>query len=385
MDLADFMVFRSTGSDRRSFCTSVCKWTYLGHKSERGCWDYSFFSEVGLSDIFEGGKVPGVAYPVGNFGGHLNRISAKEFDLKEGISVGIGIIDAHAGALGVLGPVVRDSLCDKPLWNRTMALIVGTSSCHMALSLDPRFISGIWGPYYGVMMPNMWLNEGGQSATGSLIDYTIRNNSSHEEIKALAQRLDIDVYKFLNLQIERYKRETGIGPEVTTDLHVLPYHHGNRSPRAVPHAKGIVVGLTLAESVFDVAKLYYATIQAIAYGTRHIIEEMNRNGYDISDIYICGGHLKNRLFLQEHADITGCKLHLPRQKESVLLGAGILGAVAAGEFTSVTDAMIAMSKSHDVIEPNSSYRKYHDKKYAIFHRMYHYFEEITALSSSPEI
>ena len=35
-DLADFMVYKATGADRRSLCTNVCKWTYLGHESR---WD----------------------------------------------------------------------------------------------------------------------------------------------------------------------------------------------------------------------------------------------------------------------------------------------------------------------------------------------------------
>mgnify|MGYP001256231285 CR=1 FL=1 len=44
-DLADFMVFQSTGQDLRSLCTNVCKWTYLGHESR---WDQSFFDAVGI-------------------------------------------------------------------------------------------------------------------------------------------------------------------------------------------------------------------------------------------------------------------------------------------------------------------------------------------------
>ena len=36
LDLADFMVYRATGKDRRSLCTTVCKWTYLGHEGASG-------------------------------------------------------------------------------------------------------------------------------------------------------------------------------------------------------------------------------------------------------------------------------------------------------------------------------------------------------------
>ncbi|HVY47249.1 MAG TPA: FGGY family carbohydrate kinase, partial [Minicystis sp.] len=34
LDLPDFLVYRATGVDVRSLCTTVCKWTYLGHEAE---------------------------------------------------------------------------------------------------------------------------------------------------------------------------------------------------------------------------------------------------------------------------------------------------------------------------------------------------------------
>ena len=42
------------------------------------------------------------------------------------------------------------------------------------LSAEPRPIHGVWGPYYGAVLPECWLNEGGQSATGALLDHIIR-------------------------------------------------------------------------------------------------------------------------------------------------------------------------------------------------------------------
>jgi len=87
MDLADFMVFKATGEDKRSLCTSVCKWTYLGHEGNQGSWDYDFFSQIGLSDLFENHKVPSFAYPMGSFAGGLAESSAKALGLRPGIAV----------------------------------------------------------------------------------------------------------------------------------------------------------------------------------------------------------------------------------------------------------------------------------------------------------
>jgi len=159
---------------------------------------------------------------------------------------------------------------------------------------------------------------------------------------------------------------------VVQNLHVLPYYHGNRSPRADPYARGMVSGLTLSSTSEDVALLYYATIQAIAYGTQHIIEAMNAKGYEIQKIHLSGGHLKNRLFIQEHADITGCDILIPKEPEAVLLGAVILAAVAGGEFSDILQAMRSMCRTARVIHPVPSTFPFHEAKYSVFKEMYNF-------------
>ncbi len=374
MDLADYMVYRASGNDLRSLCTTVCKWTYLGHEGDSGTYRMEFFEGIGLSDLFVGDRVPLASHPMGKKAGELVAQAAKELGLPQGIPVGVGIIDAHAGGIGSLGPVLEGSDGAEGAFDRAIALIGGTSSCHMAVSSTPRFISGVWGPYYGAMIPEMWLNEGGQSATGSLIDLVIKNNSSFMRISKGAKAKGADIYTYLNGVVEEMKDHDG--PAIAGKLHMLPYHHGNRSPRADPFARGMVSGLTLSSTPEEVALWYYATLQAIAYGTRHIIEAMNEQGYDIRRIYLCGGHLKNELFIQEHADITGCEVILPKEPEAVLLGAAILGAVAAGEFTDVLEAMRAMCGVGKVVHPDTSTASFHHAKYEIFKEMYEFQRKI---------
>lgn len=57
---------RATGDDTRSMCTTVCKWTYLGHAHmqhidennsrdmEANGWDDDFWEEIGLGDLVDG-------------------------------------------------------------------------------------------------------------------------------------------------------------------------------------------------------------------------------------------------------------------------------------------------------------------------------------------
>ena len=47
-DLSDFLTWRMTGDATRSVCTTVSKWTYLGHEER---WDESYFREIGLGAL----------------------------------------------------------------------------------------------------------------------------------------------------------------------------------------------------------------------------------------------------------------------------------------------------------------------------------------------
>jgi FGGY-family pentulose kinase len=318
--------------------------------------------------------------PVGSRAGLLTQEAAAHLGLGRSAVVGVGIIDAHAGGIGSLG--MHGGETEDPLEqvNETLALIGGTSSCHMAVAEEPRFIPGVWGPYFGAMIPGMWLNEGGQGATGALIDHVIANHAAYPELLRVAEQSGRSTYEILNDEAAKLRGEAP-GQEPTIDLHVLPYHHGNRSPRADNRARGMVSGLTLDASLRSLAQLYYATIQAIAYGTRHIIEEMNRHGYDIRRIHACGGGTKNPLWLQEHADVTGCDLYVARDTEAVLLGSAVLAAVAAGAYPSVLQAMRAMSPRAEVIRPNDARRAFHEAKYRVFKRMYEHQQEYRQIIS----
>lgn len=376
-DLPDYLVYRATGEDVRSACTTTCKWTYLAHEDSAqsesiGAWDDSYFNEIGLGDLTDeeydriGTNIRPMGEPVGK---GLTNQSAKELGLKAGIPVGVPIIDAHAGGLGLLGMTNDNSTFDNQI-----ALIGGTSSCHMAVSEQPRFIDGIWGPYYSAMIPKLWLNEGGQSATGALIDHVIFSSSHAKELQEEANKKDISVYSLLNdrlIKLANKKDLEDVGL-LTNDLHVLPYFHGNRSPRADASLRGGVIGLTLSSTIDDLAIQYLATIQAVAYGTRHIIEEMNKSGYNINQICATGGGTKNELFLKQHADICGCKMILPKKSEAVLLGSAVLAGVASGIYSNIQEAMAGMNQAGKVIEPekNQALLNYHNSKYKVFHKMY---------------
>ncbi|XP_073525815.1 FGGY carbohydrate kinase domain-containing protein-like [Phyllobates terribilis] len=392
MDLSDWLSYKGTGDDTRSLCSVVCKWTYLGHahmdqisrkgsRSMEACgWDDDFWQEIGLGDLVDGHHAKigrSVAFPGHPLGSGLTSAAAKELGLLEGTPVGTSLVDAHAGGVGVMESVPSDAQFqtdNEDTICRRMVLVCGTSTCHMLISKSKLFIPGVWGPFWSAMIPEYWLTEGGQSATGALLDYVVENHVASPQLANKAASRGTSVFTLLNLTLESMmlEMESPFLAALTTDLHVLPDFHGNRSPFADPIAKGIVCGLTLDTSEKDLALQYLATVQGIAYGTRHIVEHCNAHGHKIDTLVACGGLAKNPLYIQEHADITGYPVILPRESESVLLGAAMLGAVAAQKYSSLHEAMKALSAAGQVIYPSKDprVRKYHDAKYRIFHDLY---------------
>lgn len=367
-DLPDFLTWRATGANSRSCCSTVCKWTYLAHENR---WDDGYFEAIGLGDLVADGHRrigDDIRALGGRVGDGLSARAAHELGLPEGTPVGVSAIDAHAGGIGLLGLSSGDHLHDEAL-NRSIALIGGTSSCHMAVSRDARFVNGVWGPYSEAMVPGMWLNEAGQSAVGSLVDFVIETHAQGPSLKEEAERDGRTVYELLN---ERLKRdESGhVAGGLTHDFHVLPDFHGNRSPHADPSLRGMICGLSLSATKDDLARLYLATLQGLAYGTRDIIDALNAKGYRIDTILATGGGAKNPLFLREHANATGCRILLPQEPDSVLLGAAMLGAVAGGVHPGLREAMATMSRVGSEIRPDPQARQFHDAKMNVFRAMY---------------
>lgn len=364
-DLADFLTWKAAGSLERSQCTLTCKWTYLGHVSP--AWQQDFFAAVGIPDMLERGRLPEQASPIGQDLGPLTPEAAASLGLTADCRVGAGLIDAHAGALGVLGGYAQ-----RPgEMDRHLGLIAGTSSCVMALSTEARPTHGVWGPYFGAVLPGFWLNEGGQSATGALLDHLIRWHGAGGTPDAAAHRRIV-------ARIMELRRTEGL--ELAGRLHVLPDFHGNRSPLADPQAVGAISGLTLDASFDSLCRLYWRTAVAIALGVRHILEALNERGYGIDTLHVTGGHLKNPLLMELYADAAGCTVIEPRTEDAVLLGTGMVAATAAGLFPSLADAATAMQQGGHSHLPNPAARDRFDRDYRVFLRMHEQRRELDALA-----
>ncbi len=389
-DLADFLTYKASGKDTRSVCTLTCKWNYMNHKEkDNEKWSHKLFKTLDLEDLLSENKIINMLNKpmVGEVGaaiGKINQQTSLETNLNLDTVVAVGMIDAHCGGVGCLNDVSGE----------TIAMICGTSNCHMALSKSPAYVKGVWGPYFGVMVPGLWLSEGGQSSSGNLIDHTIFDSAFFPKLMELSKKLKKNVYQILNeevikMEIERLHEKKSkiehhlqgkmpgthfdhaVAGSITRDFHMLGYHFGNRSPRADPTLRGMISGLSLNRSLQSLALRYFAAIQSICYGTRHIIEVMNNQGHKIKNIAMCGGGINNPLLIREMANITHCNINVVTG-EAVLLGGARIAAVAAKLYSNLGESMKNMTENAKMYikKPDTTTFIYHEYKFNIFKEMY---------------
>jgi D-ribulokinase len=340
-DLADYLSFRATGSTARSICTLACKWNFLAHERR---WSDSYFERIGLGDLASdnyskiGNEIvaPGTPLGIG-----LTKSAAYDFGLLEGTPVGAPLIDAHAGGVGTIGgrekPDQSVDVC------RRLAYIMGTSACIMATTSEPRFVPGVWGPYYSGMVPGFWLNEGGQSAAGAAIDHLIKSHPAYGEAVAAAHAGGLEVLEFLERRIVSRVQNPGEAALFARDIHVLPEFLGNRSPFADPDSRAIVAGMDLDVDIGSMERLFVAGLCGLAYGLADVVEAFRSHGLDSDLMVISGGAGRSSLVRQIMADTTGLTVAVPQTQEPVLLGAAMLGAVAGTRYGSIGEAMASMS------------------------------------------
>ena len=342
-DLTDYLTWRATGDLSRSTCTVTCKWTYLAHEKK---WDEAYFRTIGLGVLADeafariGQKV---VEPGTRLGRGLTDIAADALGLRTGTPVGAGVIDAHAGGIGTVGAGGEPESC--------LAYVFGTSSCTMTSTRQPVFVPGVWGPYFSAMVPNLWLNEGGQSVAGAAIERLL---SMHPEAAVVRKRAEGEGKGLLDTLAGLAAASAGGISEtvfLASHLHVVPEFLGNRAPLADPHARAVIVGMGMEVGVASLVALYIAGICSIGYGLRQIIEVQTLAGAPVEQIMISGGAGRSDLIRQLLADATGMPVLASQADEPVMLGTAMLAAVAAGHFDTVIAAMSKMSHISQTYTP----------------------------------
>ena len=342
-DLTDFLTWRATGDLSRSTCTVTCKWTYLAHERR---WDESYFRTVGLGVLADEAFArigQTVVDPGTPLGAGLTAAAAAALGLQVGTPVATGVIDAHAGGIGTVGADGHAESC--------LAYVFGTSSCTMTTTRRPVFVPGVWGPYFSAMVPDAWLNEGGQSVAGAAIEHLLSMHPAAPDARRRAHDAGQSLPELLAGLATQAATNLSDAVALVDGLHVVPEFLGNRAPLADPQARAVIAGLGMDDDLESLIALYVAGLCGIGYGLRQIIEAQADAGAPIERVVISGGAGRSDLVRQLLADATGKAVLATRAEEPVMLGAAMLGAVAGRLFDGVQSAMAGMSQISRRYEP----------------------------------
>lgn len=342
VECTDWMMHRLTGGWTLSLNHLAVKWNYA---RPDGGWPLAMMAAVGLHDL--PGKWPAEIVPLGKGGATLSSTAAADLGLNAGTPVAQGGIDAYLGMLGLGATGDGD-----------VAVIVGSSTCHLAQTREGVFGSGAGGCYPDATVEGLYTIEAGQTATGSILDWYRRHFAGREQAEADAK--GVNVYSVLDEQAAAV-------PPGSEGLVVREDWQGNRSPYKNPQARGAIVGLSLAHGPGHVFRALY---EATAMGTRHILDDCSQHGLNVERVFIGGGGAKSPLWLKIHADVLQKPVHLTREGESCALGSAMCAAVVAGAYKDFDEAAGAMVAIERVVEPDPANAGVYDELFARYVDLY---------------
>ena len=135
---------------------------------------------------------------------------------------------------------------------------------------------------------------------------------------------------------------------IVENVHVVPAFAGLGAPYWDPDARGAILGLSRDSGISEIVT---ATLQAVAYQTKDLINAMSDDGIQPNIIRVDGGMVANDWFLQFLSDILNLPVERPQNVESTVLGAAYLAGLTCGIFES-TDAVRRLWRREALFTPS---------------------------------
>ncbi|MFH0963317.1 MAG: ribulokinase [Planctomycetota bacterium] len=352
---ADWVVLQLCGEEKRNACTAGYKAIWDKHE---GYPSEEFFAELHpeFRTVVKD-KLSTAIYPQGTRAGGLTKKLAKMTGLREGLSIAVANVDAHV-AVPALTVVDEGKL----------AMIMGTSVCHLVLGKEMKFMEGQCGVVEDGIIPGWMGFEAGQCAVGDIFAWFVEHcvpESHHAE----ARRRGIELHALLEEKASKLRPgETG--------LLALDWHNGNRSVLVDAELSGLVLGLHLNTRAEEI---YRALIESTAFGTYKIIRSFESAGVAARELYCCGGLAeRNELLMQTFSDVTGREMRVSASGQTPALGSAMFASVAAGRaaggYDTIEQAAERMAKlSSRVYRPDGRRHELYEKLYAEYETLHDYF------------
>jgi len=131
---------------------------------------------------------------------------------------------------------------------------------------------------------------------------------------------------------------------------LVPAFAGIGAPAWDADARGALLGLTRGTTRAHVVR---ATLEAVAFRVRQVVDAMRGEGTDVRELRVDGGMAANDLLMQLQADVLGVPVIRPMHIETTSLGAAHLAALGVGIHADL-DAVGHAWRAERTFEPNAS-------------------------------
>lgn len=336
----DYLTRKLTGQWAASLDNAGLRWHY---RAREGGWPRGILKALGFEELQ--GKWPERVVAPGEVVGTLTAGAAEELGLSRDTVVVQGGADALIGMIG-LG-VHRPG---------QLAMITGSSHLQFGVTEAPIHAAGVWGSYADIVYPGRYIVEGGQTSTGSIVNWLSR---------LAGGPLDFD----------RLNAAAATLPPGAEGLIVQDHFQGNRTPHTDPASRGAIVGLTLAHGPEHV---FRAIMEGIGFGTRTILEAFRDAGYSSDEMTVGGGATASKLWLQIHADTANIPVRVPAAADAPSTGAAVLAGVGAGVFATIDEGIAAMVKPGRTVEPDPRNVAAYEDIFGRYRALYPALKEILA-------
>ena len=171
---------------------------------------------------------------------------------------------------------------------------------------------------------------------------------------------DPDAYARMMEEVRRPVRPNG--------LLCFPEFGRGASPRWDPAgARGAFVGLTQGH---DRGDLLQAAIEATCFSLRHNLAWVEEHlSVAVDRVRVLGGAVRNPVWVQMKADLTGREIEVIDLPEAAALGAAVLAGVGAGVYPSHAAGAAAVAPSGTVVRPDPGRQEAYRGLYEVWLRL----------------
>lgn len=146
-------------------------------------------------------------------------------------------------------------------------------------------------------------------------------------------------------------------------LTFIPALAGAMAPKWIASARGGFIGLSTSHQPAHLAR---AVLEGTAFAMRDVVDRLDGLGVPTDRLRLMGGGARSDVWCRMRADITGRPADVLAEGDASAIGAGLLGAVAAGTSPDIATASSALRHTMRDVTPDGELTQTYDAAYRLY-------------------